>query len=56
MSEIKDKSESDKKNTEEEMQAWLDSVHFGSCCSDPLPSDNESKKSKSCSTNTNKAK
>ncbi|MDN2664479.1 hypothetical protein [Psychromonas sp. 14N.309.X.WAT.B.A12] len=56
MTEIKDKSESDKKNTEEEKQAWLDSVHFGSCCSDPLPSDDESKQFKSCSTDTNKAK
>lgn len=25
------------KPTEEEVQAWLDGVHFSSCCSDPLP-------------------
>jgi len=53
MSEIKDKPESDKKNTEEELQAWLDSVHFGSCCSDPLPSNEASEQTKSCSTESN---
>jgi len=25
---------STEKNTEEEVQAWLDQVHYGSCCSD----------------------
>lgn len=24
------------KPTPEEVQEWLDNVHFGSCCSDPL--------------------
>ena len=42
----------DKKNkpSEEELQQWLDSVHLGSCCSDPLISDVESSdvKNKSC--------
>ena len=27
------------KPTEAELQAWLDAVHFGSCCSDPLTDD-----------------
>ena len=26
-----------KKPTEAEVQAWLEGVHFSSCCSDPLP-------------------
>lgn len=25
-----------KKLSEQEMQDWLDNVHFGSCCSDPI--------------------
>ena len=29
------------KPSEEELQQWLDGVHFGSCCSDPVTSDNE---------------
>lgn len=29
------------KPTEQELQEWLDKVHFGSCCSDPLVSDNQ---------------
>jgi len=39
-----------KKPSEEELQQWLDSVHFGSCCSDPLRADEESSdvKNKSC--------
>ena len=24
------------KSSPEEVQEWLDSVHFGSCCSDPI--------------------
>ena len=24
------------KPTEEELNAWLEKVHFGSCCSDPV--------------------
>lgn len=24
------------KPTEEELNAWIEKVHFGSCCSDPL--------------------
>ncbi|MFT4837497.1 MAG: hypothetical protein ACI9IJ_002426 [Psychromonas sp.] len=26
------------KPTEEELNAWLEKVHFGSCCSDPIDS------------------
>lgn len=26
------------KPTEEELNAWIEQVHFGSCCSDPLES------------------
>lgn len=25
-----------KKPTEEEINAWIEKVHFGSCCSDPI--------------------
>jgi len=46
MSTIKDKQNPVKKNSEEEKQAWLDAVHFGSCCSDPLPGDDGSKQTK----------
>jgi len=30
------KSPSTQKSSPEEVQAWLDSVHFGSCCSDSI--------------------
>jgi hypothetical protein len=40
---MNDKSKA--KPTEEEVQAWLEGVHFSSCCSDLLPSD-KSQKSK----------
>ena len=30
-----------KKVTVEELQAWLEGVHFGSCCSDPVDSSND---------------
>ena len=30
------KIQSEKKPSEEELQQWLDAVHFGSCCRDPL--------------------
>ncbi|WP_435237219.1 hypothetical protein ACR30L_06515 [Psychromonas sp. PT13] len=37
---MKNKPDSPKKtnlkSSPEEVQAWLDSVHFGSCCSDPI--------------------
>ena len=33
------------KPTEAEVQAWLEGVHFSSCCSDPLPQ-SEPEKSK----------
>jgi hypothetical protein len=26
------------KPTEEELNAWMESVHFGSCCRDPIES------------------
>lgn len=32
-----------KKTSPEELQQWLDAVHFGSCCSDPLISDDQQK-------------
>ncbi|RBW43613.1 hypothetical protein DS885_13285 [Psychromonas sp. B3M02] len=54
MSTTKDKQDPTKKESEEELQAWLDAVHFGSCCSDPLPSNEESKQTKTCSTNAKK--
>lgn len=28
----------EKKPTEDELNAWIEQVHFGSCCSDPLES------------------
>ena len=28
--------EEKKKSSEEEIQAWLDGVHYGSCCADDL--------------------
>ncbi|MDA7746421.1 hypothetical protein N8878_03720 [Psychromonas sp.] len=31
-----------KKPTEAELQEWLNGVHFGSCCRDPLPSERKS--------------
>ena len=31
------------KPTEAEVQAWLEGVHFSSCCSDPLPQDKSEK-------------
>jgi hypothetical protein len=46
-----DKEEINKANkpSEEELQQWLDGVHFGSCCSDSVTSDNEeSNKVKAC--------
>ncbi|WP_137297459.1 hypothetical protein [Psychromonas sp. SP041] len=46
-----DKKEINKANkpSEEELQQWLDGVHFGSCCSDPVASDNEEpNKDKAC--------
>ncbi|MGJ8582058.1 MAG: hypothetical protein ACSHWR_07085 [Psychromonas sp.] len=46
---------SEDKNKEEALQEWLDSVHFGSCCSDPLPSNKASKQTKPCSTESKKA-
>ena len=33
------------KNTEEEIQAWLDQVHYGSCCSDEIEDCKEAVKS-----------
>jgi hypothetical protein len=34
---IKETNIEEKKKVDEvELQAWLDAVHFGSCCSDPL--------------------
>lgn len=30
------KTSTEKKPSEEELQQWLDAVHFGSCCRDPL--------------------
>ena len=30
-----------KKASEEDQQQWLDTVHFGSCCSDPLLSNDD---------------
>ena len=36
------------KANEDEMQAWLDQVHFGSCCSDPLESSDNKKGDKAC--------
>ena len=38
------------KPTEEELQQWLDSVHFGSCCSDLV----EDKQIKECKNTTPK--
>lgn len=35
------------KPTEEEVQAWLDGVHFSSCCSDPLPENEPASSAKS---------
>ncbi|WP_160065047.1 hypothetical protein [Psychromonas sp. L1A2] len=41
------------KPSEEELQQWLDGVHFGSCCSDPVASDNEEpNKVKACEINS----
>lgn len=36
-------NEKHKKLSDEEIQAWLDSVHFGSCCSDPITSSDTTK-------------
>ena len=37
-----------KKVDEAELQAWLDAVHFGSCCSDPLDSSDNKKDNEFC--------
>lgn len=45
---IKETNIEEKKKVDEvELQAWLDAVHFGSCCSDPLSCDETEKKNSS---------
>lgn len=49
MTDKKEQINKTNKPSEEELQQWLDGVHFGSCCSDPMSSDNdESNKDKAC--------
>ncbi|MEL0629152.1 hypothetical protein [Psychromonas aquatilis] len=48
------KNNKNKKLSEQEMQDWLDNVHFGSCCSDPL--DQPSTKQERCSTSNKENK
>jgi len=38
---------STQENSEEEIQAWLDQVHYGSCCSDEPDDCHEPKKDES---------
>lgn len=40
-----------KKVSEEDQQQWLEAVHFGSCCSDPLLSNDDQKENDDCSIN-----
>jgi len=44
----KQTKDSKPKASEQEMQEWLDAVHFGSCCSDPLESGDDKKIDKVC--------
>lgn len=43
-----EKTAQEKKPSEEELQQWLDAVHFGSCCSDPSIFDDEQKNNDDC--------
>lgn len=46
---IKETSIEEKKKVDEvELQVWLDAVHFGSCCSDPLDSSDNKKDNEVC--------
>ncbi len=46
---------SDKKSKEQELQEWLDAVHYGSCCSDPIePNDCQVNTKKEVANPTNK--
>jgi len=42
------KTAQEKKPSEEELQQWLEAVHFGSCCSDPLISGDDQKSKEAC--------
>jgi len=44
------------KPTEEELNAWIEKVHFGSCCSDPLETPDLLEKTKLVETEKKAAK